>query len=192
MDFCKLVGKYLESESKKNFNSDSKVCNGSNIDPLANFNAKKLPYININEYLDRFALYLKLDPSSFIVAMVLIQRVLELNPGSRLTPLNVHRLFAASVTIAEKIFSDFYWRNTDYAATGALSNEELNKLELEFMVATNFDLRITEKEYYECMAKIQERSNERKTPGEMMACKENGSEFENKTPNTESLVLLYN
>ncbi len=154
MDIQDLLAEHLYTLT----NSNAAPCCESgplyNTKPLANFDAKKVPYISIKEYLARFAVYLKLEPSTYVVALVFIDRALQYNKGLRLTPLNIHRLLVTVITVSEKIFNDHYWRNTDYAATGAITNEELNRLELEFIAAINFDLSITENTYYEYLSKL--------------------------------------
>eukprot|EP00826_Nyctotherus_ovalis_P057815 TRINITY_DN7915_c0_g2_i7.p1 TRINITY_DN7915_c0_g2~~TRINITY_DN7915_c0_g2_i7.p1 ORF type:complete len:170 (-),score=28.18 TRINITY_DN7915_c0_g2_i7:3-512(-) len=118
------------------------------------FDAKKVPDISISEFLERFAVYLKTEPSTFAAAYILIDRLIKRTPGSQLTPLNVHRLLVTSITITEKAFNDFYWRNADYAIVGAITNEELNLLESEFLKGIEYDLRVERETYERVLARI--------------------------------------
>lgn len=118
------------------------------------FDAKQVPEITIMEFLDRFAVYLKTDSSTYFVSYVLIERLAKLNPGLLITPLNVHRLLVTAITVTEKILNDFYWRNTDYAIVGAITNEELNFLEVEFIKGINYDLGIAREEYEKAVERI--------------------------------------
>jgi hypothetical protein len=111
------------------------------------FDAKEVPEITIKEFLGRFTIYLKTDSSTYIVANILIERLVKLNPGLHVTPLNIHRLLATAITLTEKVLNDFYWRNTDYAIVGAIANEELNALEVEFIKGINYDLKVGKEEY---------------------------------------------
>ncbi len=49
-------------------------------------------------------------------------------------------------------------KNTDYAAIGAVSGEELNILEVTFAVAINFDFHVTEQDYYSYTERMRGRS----------------------------------
>lgn len=55
---------------------------------------------------------------------------------------NIHRLIITGVTVASKFFSDIFYKNTRYAKVGGLPVEELNHLELQFLVLTGFELMI--------------------------------------------------
>eukprot|EP00826_Nyctotherus_ovalis_P041256 TRINITY_DN4130_c0_g1_i19.p1 TRINITY_DN4130_c0_g1~~TRINITY_DN4130_c0_g1_i19.p1 ORF type:complete len:173 (-),score=26.35 TRINITY_DN4130_c0_g1_i19:50-568(-) len=114
---------------------------------LQYFDAKKVPELGIKEYVERFAAYLKIDESTYVSAYVLIKRLLKLNPGTLVTPLNVHRLLVTAITITDKIQNDFYWRNTDYAIVG---------VEIEFIKGLDYDLRIGREEYESIWREISE------------------------------------
>ena len=121
---------------------------------LEAFNAKQVPYISIRDYITRFNDYLHLDTSTYIVAYILIERLLNRNPRSRITALNVHRLVVTAITITEKNINDWYWRNMDYAMVGAITNEELNKLEVEFLKMIDYDMKVKENDYINALNKI--------------------------------------
>lgn len=125
---------------------------------LLAFNAKQVPSIPLNEYVKRFDDYLQLSPSTYIVAYILMQRLLKRNPRSQISPLNVHRLLVTAITVAEKSLNDWYWRNTDYAIVGAISNEELNELEVLFLEGINYEIAVGEDEYREALNKIHRRA----------------------------------
>ncbi|KAK9451516.1 cyclin-domain-containing protein [Limtongia smithiae] len=55
---------------------------------------------------------------------------------------NVHRLVIAGVTVASKFFSDVFYKNSRYAKVGGLPLEELNHLELQFLLLCDFRLAI--------------------------------------------------
>ncbi len=57
--------------------------------------------------------------------------------------------------VADKLYSDAYYRNTDYALVGGLPNAELNLLEHEFMAMVGFDLHITDLNYETYLDKLQ-------------------------------------
>ncbi|KAK9477796.1 cyclin-domain-containing protein [Lipomyces japonicus] len=55
---------------------------------------------------------------------------------------NIHRLVIAGVTVASKFFSDVFYKNSRYAKVGGLPLEELNHLELQFLILVDFRLAI--------------------------------------------------
>ncbi|KAK9467259.1 cyclin-domain-containing protein [Lipomyces arxii] len=55
---------------------------------------------------------------------------------------NIHRLVIAGVTVASKFFSDVFYKNSRYAKVGGLPLEELNHLELQFLLLSDFRLSI--------------------------------------------------
>ncbi|KAK9495247.1 cyclin-domain-containing protein [Lipomyces doorenjongii] len=55
---------------------------------------------------------------------------------------NIHRLIIAGVTVASKFFSDVFYKNSRYAKVGGLPLEELNHLELQFLLLSDFRLAI--------------------------------------------------
>lgn len=56
---------------------------------------------------------------------------------------NIHRLIIAGVTVASKFFSDIFYKNSRYAKVGGLPLDELNHLELQFLILTEFELMIS-------------------------------------------------
>lgn len=151
MKFHELFANFIQSTLTPNF-SLLLPCSKA----LQYFDAKKVPELGIKEYIERFAAYLKTDESTYVSACVLIKRLLKENPGTLVTPLNVHRLLVTAITVTDKIQNDFYWRNTDYAIVGAIDNEELNILEIEFIKGLGYDLRIGREEYESVWKEISE------------------------------------
>ncbi|SNX84444.1 related to PCL6 - cyclin like protein interacting with Pho85p [Melanopsichium pennsylvanicum] len=67
------------------------------------------------------------------------------HPGIRgfaIDSYNVHRLVIAGVTVASKFFSDVFYTNSRYAKVGGLPPQELNQLELQFLLLNDFRLTI--------------------------------------------------
>ncbi|KAI9739578.1 MAG: ATP phosphoribosyltransferase (ATP-PRTase) (ATP-PRT) [Cirrosporium novae-zelandiae] len=59
---------------------------------------------------------------------------------------NIHRLIIAGVTCASKFFSDVFYTNSRYAKVGGLPLNELNHLELQFLLLNDFRLSISVEE----------------------------------------------
>lgn len=55
---------------------------------------------------------------------------------------NIHRLVIAGVTCASKFFSDVFYTNSRYAKVGGLPLNELNHLELQFLLLNDFRLSV--------------------------------------------------
>ncbi|OQO07337.1 hypothetical protein B0A48_07034 [Cryoendolithus antarcticus] len=55
---------------------------------------------------------------------------------------NIHRLVIAGVTCASKFFSDIFYTNSRYAKVGGLPLNELNHLELQFLLLNDFRLSV--------------------------------------------------
>lgn len=56
---------------------------------------------------------------------------------------NIHRLIIAGTTVSTKFFSDFFYSNSRYARVGGISLQELNYLELQFLILCDFELLIS-------------------------------------------------
>ncbi|QLL32321.1 hypothetical protein HG536_0C04900 [Torulaspora globosa] len=75
---------------------------------------------------------------------------------------NIHRLLIAGVTVSTKFFSDFFYSNSRYARVGGISLQELNHLELQFLVLCDFELLISVSElqrYANLLCKFWHNSN---------------------------------
>lgn len=59
---------------------------------------------------------------------------------------NIHRLIIAGITVSTKFFSDFFYSNSRYARVGGISLKEMNHLELQFLVLSDFELIISVEE----------------------------------------------
>lgn len=59
---------------------------------------------------------------------------------------NIHRLIIAAITVSTKFISDFFYSNSRYARVGGISLQELNHLELQFLILCDFRLIISVEE----------------------------------------------
>lgn len=59
---------------------------------------------------------------------------------------NIHRLIISGITVASKFFSDVFYKNSRYAKVGGLPLDELNHLELQFLLLLDFKLMIQREE----------------------------------------------
>jgi len=66
--------------------------------------------------------------SSFVYAVILIDRIQEYNPGLLLTGKNVHSLLLVANVVSAKYLDDFFYKNSFYANIGGVSLKVLNEL----------------------------------------------------------------
>ena len=72
--------------------------------------------------------YMNSSTSSFVYALILIDRIQEYNPGLLLTGKNVHRLLLVANVVSAKYLDDFFYKNSFYANIGGVSLTVLNEL----------------------------------------------------------------
>jgi hypothetical protein len=68
---------------------------------------------------------------------------------------NIHRFLVVAVMISTKFWSDIFFTNAHMSRVGGLPLNELNSLELEFLIMHNFDLHIPTEEIQEIGNMIQ-------------------------------------
>ncbi|GAA6001957.1 uncharacterized protein JCM10292_001769 [Rhodotorula paludigena] len=133
------------------------------------FHARNVPAISIEAYLQRILKYCPTTNEVFLALLVYFDRMARIgleaqrlglpreagggggpssedaaNPNKffAIDSYNVHRLVIAGVTVASKFFSDVFYTNSRYAKVGGLPLNELNQLELQFLLLNDFRLKI--------------------------------------------------
>lgn len=118
------------------------------------FHSRNIPTIGLEAYLNRIQRYCPTTIDVFLSLLVyfdrIAQRVNQLHVDSS-TPskqlfivdsYSIHRLLIAGVTVSAKFSSDVFYQNSRYAKVGGLPVEELNYLELQFLLLLDFQLLI--------------------------------------------------
>ncbi|KAL7419671.1 cyclin-like protein interacting with PHO85 [Cryptotrichosporon argae] len=127
---------------------------------LLSFHARHIPSISIEAYLLRILKYCPTTNEVFLGLLVYFDRMSKLGTpagvgglsaavgprGFAIDSFNVHRLVIAGVTVASKFFSDVFYTNSRYAKVGGLPPQELNQLELQFLLLNDFRLRVAPEE----------------------------------------------
>eukprot|EP01041_Mallomonas_annulata_P010961 gene10961-22898_t len=108
---------------------------------VTKFQSSYAPGITVIAYLERIRKYARCSDSCFIVALIYIDRIIEIR-NVVLTALNVHRILITSVLVAAKFFDDEFYNNAFYAKLGGVPAWEMNSLELEFLHLVNFSLYV--------------------------------------------------
>ena len=119
---------------------------GPNI-TLTRFHTLSPPKIPILKYLRYLKSRANCSETCFIIAMILLDKLLQTHSHIHITPNTVHKLFLCSLMTAAKFNTDTYYSNSVWASIGGVRAEEMNVLELEFLFLLQFSLVITKEEY---------------------------------------------
>ncbi|KAH3766554.1 Cyclin [Pelomyxa schiedti] len=98
-------------------------------------------------YLGRLVQYGGFSECSLVASLALIDRVVDRNLEFAVTDSNVHTLLLASVLVASKFYEDEFYPNSYYARVGGVTPDEMNELEIAFLVLVRFDLLISKPLY---------------------------------------------
>lgn len=124
------------------------------------FHGTNIPGISLHAYLTRVLKYCPVTNEVFLSLLVYFDRIAkkannlrkkkkedEENDDSEqlfvMDSYNIHRLIILGITVSSKFFSDIFYKNLRYAKVGGLPLEELNYLELQFLLLLDFKLMIS-------------------------------------------------
>ncbi|SCV01528.1 LAMI_0G12068g1_1 [Lachancea mirantina] len=112
---------------------------------VLSFRGKHVPAITLQQYFQRIQKYCPTTNDVFLSLLVYFDRIAKAcNQGKSqvfvMDSYNIHRLIISAVTVSTKFFSDFFYSNSRYARVGGISLQELNFLELQFLVLCDFEL----------------------------------------------------
>ncbi|KAK9765195.1 cyclin-like protein interacting with PHO85 [Basidiobolus ranarum] len=112
------------------------------------FHARKIPSIDIPDYLARILKYCPCTNDCLIAIMVYIERMSNMADDSTfaIDSYNIHRFIIVAIMISTKFFSDIFYTNTRYSKVGGLTVSELNYLEIEFLKLNRFNVTISSHE----------------------------------------------
>jgi hypothetical protein len=113
---------------------------------LARFDSKRDPPISVYDYLDRLRQYGGFE-TSFVIALIYIDRLLAADPNFVLTYRNIHRLLLTCTVVAEKYINDTYYDNRYYGSVGGVCIAEMNYLEVILINALKWRLGVSPEEY---------------------------------------------
>lgn len=132
------------------------------------FHGTNIPTITLHAYLTRVLKYCPVTNEVFLSLLVYFDRIAKKannlkkkdvnnnnngnNSGDKdnnemeqlfvMDSYNIHRLIISGITVSSKFFSDIFYKNLRYAKVGGLPLEELNYLELQFLLLLDFKLMI--------------------------------------------------
>lgn len=125
------------------------------------FHGTNIPGISLHAYLTRVLKYCPVTNEVFLSLLVYFDRIAkkannlrkkkkendddndELEQLFVMDSYNIHRLIILGITVSSKFFSDIFYKNLRYAKVGGLPLEELNYLELQFLLLLDFKLMIS-------------------------------------------------
>ena len=132
---------------KENNTAEANNYNISSNKKIVLFMVKKVPSISIKDFLLRLIKYSKINDSTFIYILIIIDRFCR-KYKIKLNYYNIYKLILASLVIAVKLNEDEFYTSEFYAKIGGISKVEINKLEYELSVMINFDFFVKEELFY--------------------------------------------
>jgi len=94
--------------------------NSKDADMPSPFAGSHPPPISILDYCLRLHRYMKCSPSTFVSALVYIDRAILRCPSVSITQLTIHRLLFAALVCSCKFWDDVFFTNAYYAKVGGL------------------------------------------------------------------------
>lgn len=150
-----------ENDDFEDDNDDDEMKNKYLANVLA-FHGTNVPGILLHAYLARVLKYCPVTNEVFLSLLVYFDRIakkannLQSKPSKKddkedseveqlfvMDSYNIHRLIISGITVSSKFFSDIFYKNLRYAKVGGLPLEELNYLELQFLLLLDFKLMIS-------------------------------------------------
>lgn len=125
------------------------------------FHGTNVPGISLHAYLTRVLKYCPVTNEVFLSLLVYFDRIAKRANNLKkkkkeaeiegeepeqlfvMDSYNIHRLIILGITVSLKFFSDIFYKNLRYAKVGGLPLEELNYLELQFLLLLDFKLMIS-------------------------------------------------
>ncbi|GAB0494596.1 hypothetical protein MMPV_005890 [Pyropia vietnamensis] len=100
-------------------------------------------------YISRLVTHLPTPPSTYITALILLDRLQAAHPGTlAVTSLNVHRLLITALLIAAKTLHEPALPNALAAAVGGVGLSELRRLELAMLSRLRWAVFVRADEYF--------------------------------------------
>ena len=130
-ELCEMVGDFILCDIQS-----GSIGNEQMIPSLpTRFHSKRLPDIPLGTYLKRITKSIPgFDALVLLLIIVYYKRLKRLKPVFEFDLLMVHRFAAAIICVACKFTSDYFFSNAYYAKICGVSANEMNVLELEFLL----------------------------------------------------------
>ena len=139
-----IVNILIENKEKE------KTCIINENDPLY---SNKIPKIKIEDYLNRFFIYSKMEISTLILTYIYIKRFIH-KENYVISFRNIFRLIMSCAILAIKFNENKVYKNTFYAKVGGFDVDDLNNLEYNIFSRLDFNLRVYDKDFFEVVLNI--------------------------------------
>ena len=137
--------------------------------------------MSFQSYVYRWVSHVDCPMDIFVAAAVYIDRV---NARLPVAPCNVHRIWATSVLLALKMYSDFLWTNARYADVAGIPLTELNALEIRLFALLRFNVVVSREEYQKYAQALSTISRAEHSVGIRKACCSVAREMRPHTPSS--------
>jgi hypothetical protein len=135
----------IESESGNQGKLDSQLCpKGTSHENMIEFYCYSEPPISLLDYVKRLIHYTRIaiSPVNLAVALFYLERI-EKNGACEVNQFTIFRLFAVAYLVAYKFMDDPpLMKNFEFSKIAGISLSELNRLEICFLNAINFELGV--------------------------------------------------
>lgn len=148
----RLKEERLSSGDESVHDDDDEIKNKYLANVLA-FHGANVPGISLHAYLARVLKYCPVTNEVFLSLLVYFDRIAKKANNLQhkqeaeqlfvMDSYNIHRLIILGITVSSKFFSDIFYKNLRYAKVGGLPLDELNYLELQFLLLLDFKLMIS-------------------------------------------------
>lgn len=125
---------------------------------LSRFHTLSPPKIPILPYLRYLRDQTQCPRACFVVALILLDKLLAKQTHVQITSNTVHKLILCSLMTASKFTSDMHLENITWASIGGVRADEMSILELEFLFQLQFGLVVTDIEYEKYNKEIEMKS----------------------------------
>ena len=136
-----IISEIVEENKFLNFSKEN-----LDLQKKLSFFSKIPASVTIHKYIERIVKYTHVEESTFILALIYIDRICEYN-DIILTDGNIHRILFSSIIMAIKINEDDYYSNNYYSKVGGISVKELNGLEYDFVRLIRYNLFVNQEIY---------------------------------------------
>lgn len=127
----------------KNLSNYKKILSKQNRDI---FTLKKIPKINLLQYLDRVTKYLQIERSTLIIGLIYFDRII-LNNCIYVTEYNVHQLILISLIISYKNNEDITFENDYLSEIGGIKLKFFTQLEIKYLELIDYNLFVSIDEF---------------------------------------------
>jgi len=111
------------------------------------FHASRIPALSVHDYLTRLAAFYGCSDQCLVLTLVYVDRIVKKHPEFVVSPWSIHRLLMTGMMVATKFWDDTFYSNKHYAKVGGVRLQEINRLEMHFLLLIGWRLQVLPQEY---------------------------------------------